>query len=57
MNSGSMILLAIGTVCLVVLVGQHLWHVPRWLMPILLFTGFGGILAGMGWFALGLIVG
>ncbi|WP_299441160.1 hypothetical protein [uncultured Rhodospira sp.] len=54
MNSGSMILLAVGAICLVVLVGQHLWPVPRWLAPILLFVGLAGILAGMGWFALSL---
>ncbi|MBB4264922.1 hypothetical protein [Roseospira visakhapatnamensis] len=52
-----MILLTIGAVSLIALVGQHRWRVPRWLSPLLLFTGVGGILAGMGVFTLALLVG
>lgn len=58
MNAWAMILVAVGAVSLIMLVGQHgLWRLPRWLPPILVFTGFGGILAGMGLFALALVVG
>ncbi|MBB4286701.1 hypothetical protein [Roseospira goensis] len=57
MNATALILLALGAVSLVVLVGQHVWRLPRWLPPVLIFTGFGGVLAGMGVFALALVVG
>ncbi len=58
MNAWAMILVAVGAVSLIVLVGQHgLWRLPRWVSPILLFVGFGGILAGMGVFTLALLVG
>ncbi|MQX38454.1 hypothetical protein [Roseospira navarrensis] len=50
-------LFTIGAVSLIVLVGQHRWTLPPWLVPVLIFTGFGGILLGMGLFTLALIFG
>jgi len=57
LNQTALILLAVGALSLIALVGQHVWSVPRWLVPWLLFAGFGGILGGMGLFALALMVG
>lgn len=57
MTGWALILLATGALSLIVLVGHHVWHVPRRAIPLLLFTGFGGILAGMGLFALSLMLG
>lgn len=57
MNGTALVLFAIGAVSLIALVGQHVWRLPRWMPPVLLFSGFGGILGGMGLFALALLVG
>jgi len=57
MNTWPLFLLTVGAISLIALVGQHVWRLPRWLQPILVFTGFGGILAGMGLFALVLLMG
>jgi len=57
MNAWAMILTALGAVGLIVLVGEHRWPVPRRLHPWLIFVGFGGILSGMGLFALSLAMG
>jgi len=47
----------VGAVSLIALVGQHYWTLPRWAPPLLIFTGFGGILLGMGLFTLALAFG
>lgn len=56
MNGAGLILMAMGAMSLVVLVGQHTWTLPRWLPPLLLFVGFGGVLGGMGLITLALIL-
>jgi hypothetical protein len=54
MSAWGLALLTVGAVSLIVLVGQHYWTLPRWAPPVLIFTGFGGILLGMGVIALAL---
>jgi len=56
-NGTALLLLVVGALSLIVLVGQHVWRLPRWLVPVLLFAGFGATLGGMGVFALALMVG
>ncbi|MBB4315350.1 hypothetical protein [Roseospira marina] len=54
MDGWALILFAVGVISLIVLVGQHLWTLPRWMPPVLIFCGFGGVLAGLGMYTLAL---
>jgi len=57
MSAWAVALFMVGTLSLMALVGQHYWTLPRWAPPLLIFTGFGGILLGMGLFTLALAFG